>query len=186
MKTKFRSRIVIIAKNQDFRKVRNVQTINTPNGRVAIGATIPITWTYTPQPNPFLGTLRCINNSTSNTTVLSNTINLSTQSYSWTIDVPAGFYYLALNDGTGDKNSGTFEVQSINTPGSSVAVGALITITWSYTPQTNALPGTLSIIDSTTKNTVVISSTINLATKSYQWTVNVPAGTYYLALNDGS
>ncbi|CAG8711050.1 14203_t:CDS:2, partial [Cetraspora pellucida] len=78
------------------------------------------------------------------------------------------------------------QVQSINTPGSSVAVGALITITWSYTPQTNALPGTLSIIDSTTKNTVVISNTINLATKSYQWTVSVPAGTYYLALNDGS
>ncbi|CAG8452093.1 7917_t:CDS:2, partial [Cetraspora pellucida] len=78
------------------------------------------------------------------------------------------------------------QVQSINTPGGSVAVGATITITWSYTTQANPLPGTLSVIENTTKNTVIISSTINLSTQSYQWTVNVPAGTYYLALNDGS
>ncbi|CAG8690361.1 22380_t:CDS:2, partial [Cetraspora pellucida] len=77
-------------------------------------------------------------------------------------------------------------VQSINTPGGSVAVGATITITWSYTTQANPLPGTLSVIENTTKNTVIISSTITLSTQSYQWTVNVPAGTYYLALNDGS
>ncbi|CAG8458785.1 13175_t:CDS:2 [Racocetra fulgida] len=78
------------------------------------------------------------------------------------------------------------EVQSINTPGGSVANGATITITWTYTTQPNPLPGTLSVIDNTTKNTVVISSNITLSTQSFRWTVNVPAGTYYLALNDGS
>ncbi|CAG8758965.1 2764_t:CDS:2 [Gigaspora margarita] len=78
------------------------------------------------------------------------------------------------------------EVSAINTPSGSVANGAMITITWSYTPQANALPGTLSVIDNTTKNTVIISSSITLSTQSYQWTVNVPPGTYYLALNDGS
>ncbi|CAG8760278.1 9597_t:CDS:2, partial [Dentiscutata erythropus] len=77
-------------------------------------------------------------------------------------------------------------VQSINTPGGSVAVGATITITWQYTQQTNPLPGTLSVVDSVTKNTTIISKTIVLSTKNYQWTVNVPPATYYLALNDGS
>ncbi|CAG8501595.1 9478_t:CDS:2 [Dentiscutata heterogama] len=78
------------------------------------------------------------------------------------------------------------EVSAINTPAGSVANGATITITWSYTPQANAIPGILSVIDSTTKNTIIISSSITLSTQSYQWTVNVPAGTYNLALNDGS
>ncbi|RIB28293.1 hypothetical protein C2G38_1535282 [Gigaspora rosea] len=78
------------------------------------------------------------------------------------------------------------QVSAINTPAGSVANGASITITWSYTPQANALPGTLSVVDNTTKNTVIISSTINLSSQSFMWTVNVPAGTYYLALNDGS
>ncbi|CAG8707467.1 3732_t:CDS:1, partial [Cetraspora pellucida] len=77
-------------------------------------------------------------------------------------------------------------VSSINTPGGNVAIGATITLTWSYTAQPNPLPGTLSVIDNTTKNTVIISSNITLSTQSFQWTVNVPAGTYYLALNDGS
>ncbi|CAG8454450.1 455_t:CDS:2, partial [Gigaspora rosea] len=77
-------------------------------------------------------------------------------------------------------------VSAINSPPGSIANGATITITWSYTPQSNALPGTLSVIDNTTKNTVVISSSVNLASQSLSWTVNVPAGTYYLALNDGS
>ncbi|CAG8471014.1 11698_t:CDS:2, partial [Scutellospora calospora] len=78
------------------------------------------------------------------------------------------------------------QVTTLNTPSGSIAVGATVTITWVYTPQTNAIPGILSCIDSTTQNTTIISNTINLASQSYQWTVNVPAGTYYLALNDGS
>ncbi|RIB12697.1 hypothetical protein C2G38_1791136 [Gigaspora rosea] len=82
--------------------------------------------------------------------------------------------------------SASAQVSAINNPAGSVANGATITITWSYTPQPNPLPGTLSVIDNTTKNTVIISSTINLSSQSYSWTVNVPAGTYYLALNDGS
>ncbi|RIB00623.1 hypothetical protein C2G38_2150792 [Gigaspora rosea] len=82
--------------------------------------------------------------------------------------------------------SASAQVSAINSPPGSIANGATITITWSYTPQSNALPGTLSVIDNTTKNTVVISSSVNLASQSLSWTVNVPAGTYYLALNDGS
>ncbi|CAG8645981.1 279_t:CDS:1, partial [Dentiscutata heterogama] len=77
-------------------------------------------------------------------------------------------------------------VSAVNTPAGSIANGATITITWSYTPQANAVPGVLSIVDNTTKNTIIISSSITLSTQSYQWTVNVPTGTYYLALNDGS
>ncbi|CAG8758320.1 5026_t:CDS:2 [Dentiscutata erythropus] len=82
--------------------------------------------------------------------------------------------------------SASAQVSTINTPAGPVAIGATITITWVYTPQTNPIQGILSIVDSTTQNTVIISSTITLSTQSFQWTVNVPAGTYYLALNDGS
>ncbi|CAG8796686.1 28029_t:CDS:2, partial [Gigaspora margarita] len=82
--------------------------------------------------------------------------------------------------------SASAQVSVINTPAASVAVGATISIFWSYTPQVNPLPGTLSVIDNRTKNTVVISNTVSLASQSLLWTVNVPAGTYYLAINDGS
>ncbi|CAG8476749.1 3796_t:CDS:2 [Dentiscutata heterogama] len=77
-------------------------------------------------------------------------------------------------------------VQIINTPSGNIAVGATIIITWTYTPQANALPGILSVIDNTSQNTIIISNSINLSAQSYMWTVNVPAGTYYLSLNDGS
>ncbi|CAG8526741.1 6836_t:CDS:2 [Gigaspora margarita] len=80
----------------------------------------------------------------------------------------------------------TVNVQSINTPGPRVAVGATIPITWAYTPQANALPGTLSVIDSVTQSRTTISTTIVLSSKNYQWKVNVPPGSYYLALNDGA
>ncbi|CAG8718967.1 14745_t:CDS:1, partial [Dentiscutata heterogama] len=45
-----------------------------------------------------------------------STINLSTQSYTWLVNVPVGTYYLALNDGSGDKYSGTFSVFSAGLP----------------------------------------------------------------------
>ncbi|CAG8604150.1 16948_t:CDS:2 [Dentiscutata erythropus] len=93
---------------------------------------------------------------------------------------------------TTSRNGGTNkecmykEVQIINTPGNSTAVGATIIITWTYTPQANALPGILSVVDYTSKNSIIISNSINLNIQSYTWIVNVPAGTYYLILNDGS
>ncbi|CAG8497857.1 941_t:CDS:2 [Racocetra fulgida] len=90
--------------------LHEVQTVNTPAGYVAVGATITITWTYTPQENPIPGTLRVIGNTTNQIVIISSNINLSAQSYQWTINVPPSTYYFALNDGSGDKYSGTFAV----------------------------------------------------------------------------
>ncbi|CAG8673207.1 16403_t:CDS:1, partial [Gigaspora margarita] len=56
------------------------------------------------------GILSCVDNTTKNTTVLNNAIDLSTKSYTWTVNIPASSYYLSLNDGSGDKYSGTFSV----------------------------------------------------------------------------
>ncbi|CAG8648746.1 24803_t:CDS:2, partial [Gigaspora rosea] len=77
------------------------------------------------------------------------------------------------------------QVGQVDTPSSKVANGANVVITWTYTAVANQMPGILSCIDNTTKNTTVINSSVDLASKSYRWTVNIPAGTYYLALNDG-
>ncbi|CAG8739142.1 10279_t:CDS:2, partial [Gigaspora rosea] len=78
-------------------------------------------------------------------------------------------------------------VTAINTPGS-VESGSTIVITWtwSYTLQANTFTGTLSVVDNVTKKSFIISSLIILATQSTLWVVNVPAGTYYLDINDGS
>ncbi|CAG8536605.1 16893_t:CDS:2 [Cetraspora pellucida] len=98
--------------------------VNTPPGNLAQGATTVLTWQYTasPQQNATVATLRVINNSTGNTTPISNSLNLADQKLSWTVNVPPGTYYLALNDGTGDKYSGFFTVVAGTTaPGASVA-----------------------------------------------------------------
>ncbi|CAG8703003.1 10419_t:CDS:1, partial [Racocetra fulgida] len=81
-----------------------------------MGANIPITWQYTPQANQLPGTLSVVNNATQNTTVIDRAVNLTAQAYQWTVSVPAAFYYLALNDGSGDKYSGAFEVYNAGQP----------------------------------------------------------------------
>ncbi|RIB28302.1 hypothetical protein C2G38_2137411 [Gigaspora rosea] len=86
-----------------------------------------------------------------------------------------------------NQNNILKEVTAINTPGS-VESGSTIVITWtwSYTLQANTFTGTLSVVDNVTKKSFIISSLIILATQSTLWVVNVPAGTYYLDINDGS
>ncbi|CAG8730094.1 33027_t:CDS:2, partial [Racocetra persica] len=86
-----------------------VGTVNTPTGNIAKGATIPVTWTYTPG-NAAAGVLRVVNNATGNSQTLNDNLNLATQSYSWLVNVDPAVYYFALNDGTGDKYSGQFTV----------------------------------------------------------------------------
>ncbi|CAG8714091.1 4140_t:CDS:2, partial [Dentiscutata erythropus] len=78
------------------------------------------------------------------------------------------------------------QVGQINTPSNEIAIGANVMVTWTYTEQATQIPGILSCIDNTTKNTIILSNAINVSTKTYTWLVNVPASAYYLALNDGS
>ncbi|CAG8455140.1 25044_t:CDS:2 [Dentiscutata erythropus] len=91
-----------------------VGQVNTPSDKIATGANVIITWMYTQQVNQIPGTLSCVDNSTKNTVLLSSTVDLSAQSYTWSVNVPAGTYYLALNDGSGDKYSGTFIPEQVN------------------------------------------------------------------------
>ncbi|KAF0474726.1 hypothetical protein F8M41_024660 [Gigaspora margarita] len=100
-----------------------VTTINTPAGSVAVGSTITITWSYTPS-NVLRGTLSVVDSTTRNTVLLSRDLTLSSQSYRWTVNVPAGTYYLVLDDGTGDKSSGTFQVVQDSTT-AAVSSGSL-------------------------------------------------------------
>ncbi|CAG8717983.1 15768_t:CDS:2, partial [Gigaspora rosea] len=91
-------------------KRKKVTAINTPAGSIAVGDNITITWSYTPSANVLRGTLSIVNSATRSTVVISNDVTLSPQSYTWTVNVPAGTYFLALDDGTGDRFSGTFQV----------------------------------------------------------------------------
>ncbi|CAG8598006.1 6755_t:CDS:2, partial [Gigaspora rosea] len=85
---------------------------------------------------------------------------------------------------------GGTKVVTFNTPSNKVAVNANIILTWQYNAPATAANGTatgiLSIVNSGTKDTTVIDQNVPLAPKSYQWKVNVPPGTYYLTLNDGT
>ncbi|CAG8496407.1 5592_t:CDS:2, partial [Scutellospora calospora] len=111
-----------------------VLIINTPSSRIAEGATIIITWVYTSQTNAISGILSCIDNTTQSTTVISNTINLASQSYSWTVKVPPSTYYLTLNDGSDKKYTGTFTVFSPLAPSGTALPPSVATSPATSTP----------------------------------------------------
>jgi hypothetical protein len=84
--------------------------------------------------------------------------------------------------------AGTCHVETLSTPSGPVAQGTAIPVTWtlvagSVAPCANL--GVLTAQDMTTKNTTIIDAHVDLATRSYNWTVAVPPGTYTLGLNDG-
>ncbi|CAG8456082.1 1350_t:CDS:2 [Funneliformis caledonium] len=86
-----------------------VKTINTPNGDITQGATVKITWELMAPVNN-LGNLRAVNKATQGSTTISDTLDLNALSLDWVVNVDPGNYNFALNDGSGDKYSGPFNV----------------------------------------------------------------------------
>jgi hypothetical protein len=83
---------------------------------------------------------------------------------------------------------GTCHVDTLNTPSGPVAQGATIAVTWTLLASSVASCANLGVLtaqDMTTKNTIIIDAHVDLAARSYDWTVAVPPGTYSLGLNDG-
>jgi len=86
-----------------------LNVINTPIGNITEGVTIPVTWQMAgPATQP--GTLQVVDRDTQNTTTISTTIDLNSLTFNWTVNVIPGAYNFALNDGTGSKFSGPFNV----------------------------------------------------------------------------
>ena len=84
--------------------------------------------------------------------------------------------------------AGTCHIDTLNTPSGPVAQGATIAVTWTLLASSVASCANLGVLtaqDMTTKNTIIIDAHVDLAARSYDWTVAVPPGTYSLGLNDG-
>jgi hypothetical protein len=87
----------------------HVDTLNTPSGPVAQGATIPVTWTLLASSVAScanLGVLTAQDMTTKNTIIIDAHVALAARSYDWTVAVPPGTYSLGLNDGGGVRQSG--------------------------------------------------------------------------------
>lgn len=83
--------------------------LNTPSGPITQGVKIPITWdTEAPATQP--GTLSAIEKSTQNTSLISDTVDINAKTFDWVVNVNPGSYNLAMNDGSGNKFSGEFDV----------------------------------------------------------------------------
>ncbi|CAG8795182.1 26089_t:CDS:1, partial [Dentiscutata erythropus] len=125
-----------------------VQTVNTPGTRVAVNATITVSWTYNAPTTPTnsSATLYAIDNVTKNSVIITDKIDPSAKSYRWVVNVPPGTYYLDLNDGTGDKNTGAFEVfdATPGTPSSTPPSPSALSTPSGSTPTSGTGTGTAS------------------------------------------
>jgi len=89
--------------------------INTPAGPITQGAKVPITWS-TKGPTTQPGTLTAIERTTQNTSLISENVDINTGQFDWVVDVNPGTYNLAMNDGSGNKFSGAFDVIAPKSP----------------------------------------------------------------------
>ncbi|CAG8808872.1 18785_t:CDS:2, partial [Gigaspora margarita] len=84
------------------------------SNKVAVNVNIILTWQYNAPTTAGNGTatgiLSIVNSGTKDTTIIDNNVPLAPKSYQWKVNVPPGNYYLTLNDGTGDKPTGNFDV----------------------------------------------------------------------------
>ncbi|CAG8742709.1 13926_t:CDS:1, partial [Dentiscutata heterogama] len=84
--------------------------VNTPTGNISTGALVTITWTITGAAPTIAGSLRIRNKATSEDTTIDETIDLSKLSKQWKVSVQPGQYLFVINDGSGEKFSGNFNV----------------------------------------------------------------------------
>ncbi|RHZ83469.1 hypothetical protein Glove_92g9 [Diversispora epigaea] len=90
--------------------VKSDITINTPIGNIATGANIQISWDITGSSPTLLGSLRIQNKNTGESTIINDTLDLSARKFQWKVNVSPDSYILAINDGSGDKFSGDFQI----------------------------------------------------------------------------
>ncbi|CAG8442497.1 152_t:CDS:2 [Acaulospora morrowiae] len=84
--------------------------INTPIGKIAHGANILVSWELTGPTPMILGSLRIQNKDTGESMNINDSLDLSIRRLQWRVSVSPGTYILAINDGSGEKFSGEFQV----------------------------------------------------------------------------
>ncbi|CAG8546248.1 12453_t:CDS:2 [Dentiscutata heterogama] len=105
-------------------------TVNTPTGTLSTGALATITWVVNGVAPTIAGTLKIRNRATNEDTTIDGALDLSKLSKQWKVDVQPGQYLFVINDGSGEKFSGFFNVISgvpsgaPNPPNSSPASGS--------------------------------------------------------------
>ncbi|CAH1757842.1 8671_t:CDS:2 [Entrophospora sp. SA101] len=78
-----------------------------------------------------------------------------------------------------------YAAATVNSIAGPVAQGATVYITYQFsTPPAGKV--TLQVINFTSKDTKFLSEDLPINPASFKWVVDVPVGTYYLAINDGS
>ncbi|CAG8578730.1 4266_t:CDS:2 [Acaulospora colombiana] len=87
-----------------------VLTVNSPLGFISNGVVYNITWTQSGSEPSGTCALYIINANNSARTTITTSADIASGSYSWKVNVPAGYYYFAINDGTGERDSGDFQV----------------------------------------------------------------------------
>ncbi|CAG8751926.1 23004_t:CDS:2, partial [Cetraspora pellucida] len=73
-------------------------------------ARIQISWDVTDQSPGLLGSLRIQNKNTGESTTINDQLDLTLRRLQWKVSVQPGTYVFAINDGTGEKFSGEFQV----------------------------------------------------------------------------
>ncbi|CAG8503425.1 9690_t:CDS:2, partial [Acaulospora colombiana] len=84
--------------------------INTPIGKIAQGANILISWELSGPTPMLLGSLRIQNKNTGESTNINDSLDLSIRRLQWRVNVSPGTYILAINDGSGERFSGEFQI----------------------------------------------------------------------------
>jgi hypothetical protein len=98
-------------------------TINTPIGKIATGARIQISWDITDSAPTLLGSLRIQNKNSGESTTINDQLDLTLRKLQWKVNVQPGTYIFAINDGSGEKFSGEFQVAQGTPVGSGNAGG---------------------------------------------------------------
>ncbi|CAG8538982.1 9641_t:CDS:2, partial [Cetraspora pellucida] len=84
--------------------------VNTPTGSLFTNAMATITWSVSGAAPTMAAILSVRNKATNEDVVIDNALDLNKLSKQWKVNVPPGEYIFVINDGSGEKFSGTFKV----------------------------------------------------------------------------
>ncbi|CAG8610753.1 5905_t:CDS:2, partial [Cetraspora pellucida] len=84
--------------------------VNTPTGSLFTNAMATITWSISGAAPTMAAILSVRNKATNEDVVIDSALDLNKLSKQWQVNVPPGDYIFVINDGSGEKFSGTFKV----------------------------------------------------------------------------